>query len=133
MNATTRPIKVLVAKPGLDGHDVGAKVLCRFLMEAGMDVTYTGLRKSPTEIAQAAVAAEAEVIALSVLSGAHTTLCGKVLAELARVGKTDALVVAGGNIPPQDVDELTKLGVAKVFTTGSQADEVIAYLQGAVR
>jgi methylmalonyl-CoA mutase C-terminal domain/subunit len=133
MNATTRPIKVLVAKPGLDGHDVGAKVLCRFLMDAGMDVVYTGLRKSPAEIARAAAEEEVEVVALSILSGAHMTLCEKVLAELEKTGAKGVPVIAGGNIPPRDVEALTKLGIARAFPTGSQPDDVIAYLNERAR
>ncbi len=133
MNAKERPLKVLVAKPGLDGHDVGAKVLCRFLMDAGMDVVYTGLRKSAAEIAQAAAAEEVEIVALSILSGAHATLCEKVLAELEQSGAKGVPVIAGGNIPPQDVEALVKLGVERVFPTGSQPDDVIAYLNERAR
>lgn len=130
---TKVPIKVLVAKPGLDGHDVGAKVLCRFLMEAGMDVVYTGLRKSPAQIAKAAIDANAEVIALSILSGAHEVLCEKVVAALKEEGKDDALLVAGGNIPSRDVEALRKLGVDRAFPTGSQPEEIIEYLTSKVR
>ncbi len=127
MTSATRPIKVLVAKPGLDGHDVGAKLLCRFLMDAGMEVVYTGLRRSAAQIAQAAADENADVVALSILSGAHVTLCEKVVAELERAGG-DACVIAGGNIPARDVEALSALGIARTFTTGSQPSDVIEYL-----
>ncbi len=132
MTSATRPIKVLVAKPGLDGHDVGAKILCRFLMDAGIEVIYTGLRQSAAQIARAATDEGVDVVALSILSGAHRTLCRKVIAELE---KTDgsALVVAGGNIPATDVEALSEIGVARSFTTGSPASEVIDYLNRTVR
>ena len=132
MTSTTRPIKVLVAKPGLDGHDVGAKILCRFLMDAGLEVVYTGLRRSAAQIARAAADEGVDVVALSILSGAHTTLCEQVVAELDKSGG-NALVVAGGNIPARDVDALSGVGVARAFTTGSQPSEVIDYLKGTVR
>jgi methylmalonyl-CoA mutase, C-terminal domain len=131
MSTENRPIKVLVAKPGLDGHDVGAKVLCRFLMDAGMEVVYTGLRQAPAEIARAAQDGDVDVIALSILSGAHRTLCAKVMAELERAG-VRATVIVGGNIPPSDGEALGELGVARSFPTGSPASEVIEYLKGAV-
>ena len=132
MSSATRPIKVLVAKPGLDGHDVGAKILCRFLMDAGMEVVYTGLRRSAAQIARAATDESVDVVALSILSGAHTTLCEKVTAELEKSGG-GALVIAGGNIPARDVETLNGIGVARVFATGSQPSEVIDYLNGTVR
>ncbi len=133
MSAAQGPIRVLVAKPGLDGHDVGAKVLCRFLMEAGMEVTYSGLRQSAEDIARAASESGVEVVALSVLSGAHASLCERVVTALDDAGCSGALVVAGGNIPARDVEALERIGVARVFTTGSQPSEVIEYLTAKVR
>jgi methylmalonyl-CoA mutase C-terminal domain/subunit len=121
-----------VAKPGLDGHDVGAKLLCRFLMDAGMEVVYTGLRRSAAQIARAAADEGVDVVALSILSGAHATLCEQVIAELETTGG-EALVVAGGNIPARDVQALNGIGVARAFTTGSQPSEVIDYLNRTVR
>ncbi len=132
MKGTTRPIRVLVAKPGLDGHDVGAKLLCRFLMDAGMEVVYTGLRRSAPQIARAAMDESVDAVALSILSGAHTKLCKKVVAELEGSGSA-ALVIVGGNIPARDVEALTDIGVARAFATGSQPNEVIDYLNQAVR
>ena len=131
MSSATRPIKVLVAKPGLDGHDVGAKILCRFLMDAGMEVVYTGLRRSAEEIVRAAVDEGVDAVALSILSGAHRTLCAKVVAELGKSGGT-ALVIVGGNIPARDVEGLVELGVARAFATGSRPGEVIDYLNRTV-
>ena len=132
MSPTVRPIKVLVAKPGLDGHDVGAKLLCRFLMDAGMEAVYTGLRRSAAQIATAAADEGVDVVALSILSGAHLSLCEKVVSELAEAG-ADAIVVAGGNIPARDADALERVGVARAFVTGSKPNEVIGYLEGKVR
>ncbi|MCP3918888.1 MAG: methylmalonyl-CoA mutase [bacterium] len=132
MTSATRPIKVLVAKPGLDGHDVGAKILCRFLMDAGMEVIYTGLRRSATQIARAAVDEGVDAVALSILSGAHRTLSEKVVAELEKSGG-GACVIVGGNIPARDVEGLKEVGVARAFATGSQPDEVIEYLNRTVQ
>ena len=132
MTSATRPIKVLVAKPGLDGHDVGAKILCRFLMDAGMEVVYTGLRRSAVQIARAAADEGVDVVALSILSGAHATLCEKVIAELEQAGG-EAIVIAGGNIPARDVEALGGIGVARAFATGSRPSEVIDYLNRTVR
>ena len=129
MSRPLHPLKVLVAKPGLDGHDVGAKVLCRYLMDAGMEVVYTGLRRSPADIARTAADEDVHVVALSILSGAHLPLCEKLLGELERAGSTDVLVFVGGNIPARDVDRLHELGVDRAFATGSHPEDVIECLQ----
>jgi len=133
MTPSDRPIKVLVAKPGLDGHDVGAKILCRHLMDAGMDVVYTGLRKSPAQICEAVQALQPQVLALSVLSGAHLTLCQRVVSELRQRRILDVLVLVGGNIPERDVEALRSVGVDRAFATGSQPDEIIEYLNNKVQ
>lgn len=136
-----QPIRVLIAKPGLDGHDVGAKILCRALMDAGMEVLYTGLRQSPEAIAGAAVAEDVDVIGLSVLSGAHLPLCRKLSRQLAAArgdpatqgddpASRDApLWIVGGNIPGRDREALSALGVSAVFATGSSLDDIVDYIQ----
>lgn len=122
-------IRVLVAKPGLDGHDRGAKVIARGLRDAGMEVIYTGLHRSPTQIAEAALQEDAQVVGLSVLSGAHGTLVPKVVDALQERGLDDVLVVVGGIIPDADVSPLEEGGVAKVFGPGSRVDEIVDYIQ----
>jgi len=121
------PIRVLVAKPGVDGHDVGAKLVCRALMDAGMSVVYTGLRKSPEEIAAAARAHQAEVVGLSIMSGAHLVLCEKVKKALDAAGVKTKLLV-GGVIPTKDAPALAALGVDVVFGVGSSLDDVVAWV-----
>ena len=123
------PIRVLVAKPGLDGHDRGAKVVARGLRDAGMEVIYTGLHRSPVQIAEAALQEDAAVVGLSVLSGAHTTLVPKVVSALQERGMDDVLVVVGGIIPDGDVETLEADGVAKVFGPGSRIEEIVAYIE----
>jgi len=123
-----RPIRGLVAKPGLDGHDVGAKLVCRALMEAGCEVIYTGLRQSPEAIARAAAQEAVDVVALSILSGAHLPLCRKVAEELRARGVSDALWIVGGTIPGADHDALRALGVDAVFPTATPLDEVVAFV-----
>jgi methylmalonyl-CoA mutase C-terminal domain/subunit len=123
-----RPIRVLIAKPGVDGHDVGAKLVCRALMEVGMEVVYTGLRKSPEEIAAAARAHQADVVGLSIMSGAHLPLAEKVTAALLGAG-VGAKLVVGGVIPARDREALAKLGVAAVFGVSAKLDEVVAWVQ----
>mgnify|MGYP001178986519 CR=1 FL=1 len=122
-------IRVLVAKPGLDGHDRGAKVVARGLRDAGMEVIYTGLHRSPTQIAEAALQEDAQVVGLSVLSGAHGTLVPKIVEALAERGLDDVLVVVGGIIPDADIVPLEAGGVAKVFGPGSRVDEIVGYIQ----
>ncbi len=125
---TDPPIRVLIAKPGLDGHDVGAKLVCRALMEAGMHVRYTGLRQSPEAIVQAAVAERADVVGLSVLSGAHIGLAKKVRARLAE-SDIDPLLIVGGNIPERDHEALKEIGVRGVFQTASRFDAIVRFVQ----
>jgi methylmalonyl-CoA mutase, C-terminal domain len=125
--------RVLVAKPGLDGHDVGAKLVCRALMDAGMEVVYTGLRQSPEAIAKAAVDEAVDVVGLSILSGAHLPLSRKVRSCLDARGAGDVVLVVGGNIPRRDVPELEALGVSRAFPTGSRFEEVVAYLRQEVQ
>lgn len=122
------PIRVLVAKPGVDGHDVGAKLVCRALMEAGMDVVYTGLRRTPAAIAAAALAHDADVVGLSIMSGAHLPLCEKVRHSLDAAGVRATLVV-GGVIPKKDADSLAALGVAAVFGVGTSLDAVVQWVR----
>lgn len=124
-----RTIKVLIAKPGLDGHDVGAKLVCRALMEAGMDVTYSGLRQSPEEIAEAAQRAEVDVVGLSILSGAHLPICERVKAALAEVGLSNVVWIVGGNIPRHDRDALTNMGVHAVFATATPFSAIVEFLE----
>jgi len=123
-------IRVLIAKPGLDGHDVGAKIVARALMDAGMEVIYTGLRQSPDAIANAALEEAVDVVGLSVLSGAHLPLCRKVGAELANKGILgNVLWLVGGNVPKQDHDALCELGVAAVFPTATSMETIVAYIR----
>jgi methylmalonyl-CoA mutase C-terminal domain/subunit len=126
-------IRVVIAKPGLDGHDVGAKVVCRALMDAGMEVVYTGLRQSPAAIARTVLQEAPDVLGLSILSGAHLPLCEKVAAELLELGAKPPLWVVGGNVPRQDCAALEALGVARVFPTSSRLEEVVAFIREQVR
>jgi methylmalonyl-CoA mutase C-terminal domain/subunit len=123
------PIRVLVAKPGLDGHDRGAKVVARGLRDAGMEVIYTGLHRSPIQIAEAALQEDVQVVGLSVLSGAHCTLVPKIVGALADRGLDDVLVVVGGIIPEADVAILEADGVAKVFGPGSRVEDIVGYIR----
>jgi methylmalonyl-CoA mutase C-terminal domain/subunit len=125
-----RPIKVLIAKAGLDGHDQGAKTVVHALMEAGMEVLYTGLRQSPEHIAQAARDEDVDVIGLSILSGAHQPLCEKFAALRAQYGIEDKLWLVGGNIPAQDEGALKALGVDGVFPTASRFENIIEKIRG---
>ena len=123
------PIRVLVAKPGLDGHDRGAKVVARGLRDAGMEVIYTGLHRSPVQIAEAALQEDVQVVGLSVLSGAHGTLVPKIVTALSERGLDDVLVAVGGIIPDVDVEPLSGEGVAKVFGPGSKVEEIVHYIE----
>ena len=123
-----RPVRVLIAKPGLDGHDVGAKLICRALMDAGMEVIYTGLRQSPAAIAKAAAEENVDVVGLSILSGAYLPLCRKVKAELGVQG-ADALLIVGGNIPKRDHAALGDLGVDGVFPTGTPFETLVEFVR----
>lgn len=128
-----RKIRVLVAKPGLDGHDRGAKVVARALMDAGMEVIYLGLRQTPKQIVSAALQENADVIGLSILSGAHDTLFPKIMSLLKENGLDDVLVVAGGIIPEEDIPELERIGVAAVFGPGTDTGEIVKFIQKRVK
>jgi len=130
---TDRPIKVLIAKPGLDGHDRGAKVLARGLRDEGFEVVYTGLRQTPEMVVSAALQEDVDVVGLSILSGAHMTLLPKICAGLHEQGMDDVLVTAGGIIPDADVAALTEAGVSRVFGPGTTIREVAEYIRGNVR
>jgi methylmalonyl-CoA mutase C-terminal domain/subunit len=127
-----RKIRVVVAKPGLDGHDRGAKIIARALRDAGMEVIYTGLHQTPEQIAATVVQEDADAVGLSILSGAHMTLVPKVVRLLAEQGAGEVVVTVGGTIPADDVPELKRLGVAAVFTPGSSTDEIVEFVRGAV-
>lgn len=124
----TRPIRVLVAKPGLDGHDRGAKVVAAALRDAGMEVIYTGLHQTPEMIATAAVQEDVDVVGLSILSGAHMTLFPRVRALLNGQGRSDVLLTGGGIIPAEDMAELAKLGVGKLFGPGTSLAQLVDYI-----
>jgi len=130
---TRAPIRVLVAKAGLDGHDRGAKVIARALRDAGMEVLYTGLRKTPESIVQAAIEEDVDCIGLSILSGAHNALVPRLMALLAEQKATDILVVLGGTIPQADVPGLEAMGVAQVFGPGTPLEAVVEFLRERVR
>ena len=129
---TERKIRVLVAKPGLDGHDRGAKLVARALRDAGMEVIYTGLRQTPEMIAETALQEDVEVVGLSILSGAHMTLFPAILDEMRKRGAEDMLLFGGGIIPDEDKEELEKMGVAKIFTPGAPTVDAIEFLKRAV-
>ena len=124
-----RPIRVLVAKPGLDGHDRGAKVVAAALRDAGMEVIYTGLHQTPEMIARAAVQEDVDVVGLSILSGAHLTLFPRVKQLLRDAGRQDVLLTGGGIIPPEDVSRLESEGVGKLFGPGTPTSELIRYIE----
>jgi methylmalonyl-CoA mutase C-terminal domain/subunit len=126
------PIRVVVAKPGLDGHDRGAKVVARALRDAGMEVIYTGLHQTPEQIVEAALQEDADGIGLSILSGAHMTLCAKVLELLKERDALDISVFAGGIVPDADIPELEKLGVARIFTPGATTHEIVDWVRANV-
>jgi methylmalonyl-CoA mutase C-terminal domain/subunit len=128
-----RPLRILVAKPGLDGHDRGAKIIARCLRDAGYEVIYTGLHQTPEMIAEAAVQEDVDAIGLSILSGAHMTLFPAILDLLRRNGLDDVVVFGGGIIPPEDVPGLQKQGVAAVFTPGASTQEIVAWVEANVR
>jgi methylmalonyl-CoA mutase C-terminal domain/subunit len=122
-------IRVLLAKPGLDGHDRGAKVVARALRDAGMEVIYTGIRQTPDMIVEAAVQEDVDVIGLSILSGAHLELFPSIIEGLRRKGREDALVIAGGIVPEDDVSTLQQLGVKAVFGPGTPTEDIIRFVQ----
>ena len=125
-------IRVVIAKPGLDGHDRGAKIIARALRDAGMEVIYTGLHQTPEQIVETAIQEDADAVGISILSGAHMTLVPRILDGLRANGVEDVLVVVGGTIPTDDAEELKKLGVAGVFTPGAPTSEIVEFLRGAV-
>ena len=130
MSATKQQtIRVVVAKPGLDGHDRGAKIIARALRDAGMEVIYTGLHQTPEQIAETVIQEDADAVGLSILSGAHMTLVPRVVALLKEQGVDDVLVTVGGTIPADDIPELKKLGVAEVFTPGAGTDEIVDFVR----
>jgi methylmalonyl-CoA mutase C-terminal domain/subunit len=132
MEASTHKIRVVVAKPGLDGHDRGAKIIARALRDAGMEVIYTGLHQTPEQIAETVLQEDADAVGLSILSGAHMTLVPRVVDLLNEQGAEDVVVTVGGTIPSDDVPELKKLGVAEVFTPGASTQSIIDYIRDAV-
>lgn len=127
--ARTRPIRVLIAKPGLDGHDRGAKVMARALRDAGMEVIYTGLFQTPEMIARAAADEDVDVVGLSILSGAHNALFPRIIEELASAGLDDVLIVAGGTIPDQDIPMLRQIGVAAIFGPGTPLQQAVEFIR----
>jgi methylmalonyl-CoA mutase C-terminal domain/subunit len=131
--ATEKKIRVVVAKPGLDGHDRGAKIIARALRDAGMEVIYTGLHQTPEQIVETVIQEDADAVGLSILSGAHMTLVPRVMELLKEQGAEDVIVTLGGTIPTDDVKELKELGVAEVFTPGASTQEAVDFIRSAVR
>jgi methylmalonyl-CoA mutase C-terminal domain/subunit len=129
----TLPIRVLVAKPGLDGHDRGAKVIARALRDAGMEVIYTGLRQTPEMIVNAALQEDVQVIGLSILSGAHNAIVPRIMELLREKEMTDVLVILGGIIPDEDASNLKELGVAQVFQPGASLEGIIEFIRASVK
>jgi methylmalonyl-CoA mutase C-terminal domain/subunit len=127
-----RPIRVLLAKPGLDGHDQGAKVVARAMMEAGFEVTYTGLRQTPEAVIARAKAIDAHVIALSSMAGSHVPFCEKLVPLLEQAGLADRLCVIGGNLPKRDHEHLRQLGFRGIFPSSSKLDDVVNYIRANV-
>jgi methylmalonyl-CoA mutase, C-terminal domain len=128
-----RKIRVLVAKPGLDGHDRGAKVIARALRDAGMEVIYTGLRQTPEMIASAALQEDVDAVGISILSGAHNTLCPRIVDLLHQNGMEDTLVLVGGIVPQEDIDSLKKIGVSEVFVPGTSTEDIVTFIKANVR
>ncbi|MBX7060456.1 MAG: cobalamin B12-binding domain-containing protein [Acidobacteria bacterium] len=128
-----RKIRVLVAKPGLDGHDRGAKVIARALRDAGMEVIYTGLRQTPEMIASAALQEDVDAVGISILSGAHKTLCPRIVDLLHENGMDDTLVLVGGIVPEDDIAPLKTQGVAEVFLPGTSTEDIVGFIRQNVR
>ncbi|MGH2890108.1 MAG: cobalamin B12-binding domain-containing protein [Solirubrobacteraceae bacterium] len=128
-----RKIRVVVAKPGLDGHDRGAKIIARALRDAGMEVIYTGLHQTPEQIVETVIQEDADAVGLSILSGAHMTLVPRIMELMSGQGVDDVVVAVGGTIPADDAEELKRLGIAGVFTPGASTQDVIDFIRGAVR
>ncbi|HZH24451.1 MAG TPA: cobalamin B12-binding domain-containing protein [Solirubrobacteraceae bacterium] len=132
VGGSNRKIRVVVAKPGLDGHDRGAKIIARALRDAGMEVIYTGLHQTPEQIVETVLQEDADAVGLSILSGAHMTLVPRVVQLLREQEAGDVVVTVGGTIPAQDIPELEQLGVAAVFTPGAPTADIIEFIRGAV-
>ena len=130
---SNRKIRVLVAKPGLDGHDRGAKVIARALRDAGMEVIYTGLRQTPEMIAAAALQEDVDAVGVSILSGAHNTLCPRIVELLREKGMDNVLVLVGGIVPQEDLPKLKQQGVAEVFLHGTSTEDIVKFLQENVK
>jgi len=130
--AIGRPLRILVAKPGLDGHDRGAKIIARALRDAGFEVIYTGLHQTPEMVAEAAIQEDVDAVGLSILSGAHLTLFPAVVEELRKRGGGDKLVFGGGIIPDEDMPALARAGVARVFTPGASTQEIVDWIRANV-
>ena len=128
-----RKIRVLVAKPGLDGHDRGAKVIARALRDAGMEVIYTGLRQTPEMIAAAALQEDVDAVGISILSGAHRTLCPRIVELLHANGMDDVLILVGGIVPTEDIDGLKSNGISEVFLPGTSTEDIVKYINANVR
>jgi methylmalonyl-CoA mutase C-terminal domain/subunit len=127
-----RKIRVVVAKPGLDGHDRGAKIIARALRDSGMEVIYTGLHQTPEQIAETVIQEDADAIGISILSGAHMTLVPRLVDLLREQGVDDVLITVGGTIPNRDIEELKTLGVAEVFTPGAPTDDIVGFIREGV-
>jgi methylmalonyl-CoA mutase C-terminal domain/subunit len=128
-----RKIRVLVAKPGLDGHDRGAKVIARALRDAGMEVIYTGLRQTPEMIASAALQEDVDAVGISILSGAHNTLCPRIVNLLRENGMDDTLVLVGGIVPQEDIVTLKANGVSEIFLPGTSTEDIVTFIRANVR
>lgn len=129
----TRPIRILIAKVGLDGHDRGAKVIATFLRDAGMEVIYTGLRQTPEMVVSAALQEDVDAIGISILSGAHNTVFPKIMALLKEKGLNDVLLTGGGIIPAKDMEKLSEIGVGKLFPPGTDTKEIVDYITSYVK
>jgi methylmalonyl-CoA mutase C-terminal domain/subunit len=130
---STKKIRVVVAKPGLDGHDRGAKIIARALRDAGMEVIYTGLHQTPEQIVETVIQEDADAVGLSILSGAHMTLVPRIMELLKEQQAEDVLVTVGGTIPADDIPELKRAGVSEVFTPGAPTQDIIEFIRGSVR
>jgi len=132
MGAVQRPYRVVVAKPGLDGHDRGAKVIARALRDAGFEVVYTGLHQTPEQVVHAVIQEDADAVGLSILSGSHLTLVPRIIEQLAEAGRADVLVMVGGIIPEADIPVFKERGVAAVFTPGAPLESIGSWLESAL-
>ena len=132
MKAADRRIRVIVAKPGLDGHDRGAKIVARALRDAGMEVIYTGLRQTPEQIASAAIQEDVDVVGISILSGAHNTIIPRICRLLRDAGMQDVLVIVGGIVPDEDIPKLKDAGVSAVFQPGASTQEIVDFIRSCV-